>query len=45
MEVTEGPVSWPMEEAFDRFKAEGTAADARYQENITPALEAFEDAL
>ena len=45
MEVTEGPVSQPMLDAYGRINAERDAADERYQESIQGALKAFESAL
>jgi hypothetical protein len=45
MEVTEGPVSQPMLDAYGRINSERDAADERYQESIQGALKAFESAL
>jgi photosystem II stability/assembly factor-like uncharacterized protein len=45
MEVTEGPVSQPMRDAYGRINAERDAANERYEGAIGPALEAFESAI
>jgi hypothetical protein len=45
MEVTEGPVSQPMRDAYDRINAESEAAEARYRAGIDEALKDFEDAI
>ena len=42
MEVTEGPVSTPMKEAYDRINTERDAANKKYRDNISGALKAFE---
>ena len=45
MEVSEGPVSQPMREAYDRINAERDAANQRYDTEIAGALEAFRSAV
>ena len=45
MEVTEGPVTQPMREAYDRINVESEEAENRYRTNIDEALGEFEEAI
>jgi photosystem II stability/assembly factor-like uncharacterized protein len=45
MEVTEGPVTEPMKNAYDRANAERDAANERYADQIQAAVAAFESAI
>ena len=45
MEVTEGPVTQPMREAYDRINVESEEAENRYRTNIDEALDEFEEAI
>ena len=45
MEVTEGPVSKPMMDAYARINAEGDAATEKYNSALPAAVEAFEGAI
>ena len=45
MEVTEGPSTQPMRDAFERLKAERDVANERYRSQISAALEEFENSI
>lgn len=45
LEVTEGPSTQPMRDAFERIKAEPDVANERYRSQISAALDAFENTI
>jgi hypothetical protein len=45
MEVSEGPVTQPMREAYDRINVESEDAENRYRTDIDEALDEFEEAI
>jgi hypothetical protein len=44
-EVTEGPSTQPMRDAFERLAADRDVANERYRSQISAALEEFEDSI
>lgn len=45
LEVTEGPSTQPMRDAFERIKAEPDVANERYRSQISTALEEFDNSV